>query len=337
MASYPQTERNKNHREGDNSICTSVPTAARGIWTRVLDPVSISYYQPLDRFVVHEGPSPPPLPDVSRRVRELAPFYARFLNFAHLNPENFRIDPFVELCVETTTKCNLRCNVCISDSGPQAKEFLALSDLKRTLANKTLPLRLTLTGGEFFARTDWKAMTDYLFDLGIGIVVSTNGTLLTERTLKYFSNSPTVFALSLDGLEETHDMLRRQAGNFQTVWKSLRRLEDAGIPVHVYSVLQETNKAELLPLSHELSQLNIVEHRIMNVINRGRGGDLGIPPPPAIKDELEKLNLPHVVTVKSRQHPFPLLRASGHLQWLNSPGQAEELNQVNLSQLIRGG
>ena len=308
---------------GSYVTATSVHSTEKlRIWTRKTGSVWISYMQPIDRFVVHEKPHPPSIADVVEKIRTQAPLYSRFIDFSAISLQSVRVGPFIELCIETTTKCNLRCNVCISDSSPQRSEFLALSDLQRIVSSSARPLRVTLTGGEFFVRPDWKEVTDYLLDFGAGLVISTNGTLLTERTVSYFLNTPTVFALSLDGLESTHDTLRHQIGNFQAVWNSLRALKDAGIPTHVYSVLQEANKAELLPLSLQLAEMEIVEHRIMNVIQRGRGGDLGIPTQSEMRVALEKLRLPHLVTQKSRQHAFPLVHANGQLEWLNLRGPA---------------
>src|SRR5713226_2381818 len=268
------------------------------IWTRHFAGFAVSYFQPLDRFVVHDSETPPDYAKVAQIVRINAPLYARFLVEGNRKLLDSVHDHFIELCVETTTKCNMRCSVCISESSPQAGEFLDILTLKQVLAQRGLPLRVTLTGGEFFVRPDWKSVAGWLMDRGVGLVISTNGALLNNRTVRHFIGAPVVFALSVDGLRETHDTVRCQPGNFKRVYEALVRLRDAGIPVHVYSVLQESNKAEMVPLSHSLAPFGIVEHRIMYVVPRGRGSDLGVPFTNEVMENLRKLRLPHVVTVK---------------------------------------
>lgn len=279
---------------------------------------------------------PPAYTRVAQIVRSRAPLYTRFVVETDRNFSDSVVDPFIELCVETTTKCNLRCKVCISESSPQANEFLDVSTLKQTLAQRTLPLRVTLTGGEFFVRPDWQSVADYFLERGVGLVISTNGTLLNNHTVRHFIAVPVVFALSLDGLEKTHDAARCQPGNFQRVYAALLRLRDAGLPVHVYSVLQESNKEEMVHLSCSLDPLGIVEHRIMYVVPRGRGADLRVRFSSEVLENLRKLRLSHVVTVKTNQHAFPLLRASGELQWLNSDRSSSVDGRVRLYQLLGG-
>lgn len=323
----PGSDQPKSRGETDASV---------RVWTRQYSDFAISYLQPLDRFVVHDGPTTPTYTSVAQIVRSRAPLYTRFVVESRRNFSDTVVEPFLELCVETTTKCNLRCRVCISESSPQASEFLDVSIMKQILAQCRLPLRVTLTGGEFFVRPDWRSVADYLLERGIGLVISTNGSLLNDLIVRHFIGAPVVFALSLDGLEKTHDSARRQPGSFQRVYSALLLLRDAGLPVHVYSVLQESNMEEMVHLSCSLAALGIVEHRIMYVVPRGRGAHLRVPFSCEVLENVRKLRLPHVVTVKTNQHVFPLLRASGELQWLNSDTLGLTDGRMRLYQLLGG-
>lgn len=297
----------------------------------------VSYLQPLDRFIIHDGASPPAPAHVERIIRNDAPIYSRFVIQSGDNCLDSPVEPFLELCIETTTLCNLSCRVCISESSPWANGVLPLLKLKQVLARRRMPFRVTVTGGEFFSRRDWRDFAGYLLDQEVGLVISTNGTLLNKSTVHFFAGAPVVFALSLDGLEKTHDTLRRRPGNFRQTFSALLMLREAGFQIHVYSVLQESNMSEMIPLSNSLSSLGIVEHRIMYIVPRGRGVQHRVEFDPKSLKELRELRLPHLVTLKTGQHLFPLLRSTGELQWpMQGPPHIAE-HSITLRHILDGG
>lgn len=323
----------------DDYAQTRTPTEpTRRVWSRTESGFTISYLHPLDRFVIHETSDPPAYDRITQVIRQSQPFYSRFVFVEHGSRDHLDslLCPFLELCVETTTACNLRCRICISESSPQANEFLSLLALKQTLSGRKLPLRLTLTGGEFFVHPQWRRILDYLLEQEVGLVISTNGTLLSKEMVKHLSGLPIVFALSLDGLEKTHDLVRRHTGNFRRVCSALNMLREANLPVHVYSVLQECNMDDMIPLTCSLSAFKITEHRIMYVIPRGRGANLRFTFKDDVLDEFKKLRLPHLVTIKTHQHLFPLLRSTGHLQWLSSQTLSLSGELFSLRQILGG-
>jgi len=105
-------------------------------------------------------------------------------------------DGFVQLLqnfdLELTRKCNLHCKYCYNNSGEALEEELTLSEILDTIdqACDVGSKGITLGGGEPLLYSNISSVIEYASKKGLIIVIFTNGTLLTPKTislLKYYN------------------------------------------------------------------------------------------------------------------------------------------------------
>ncbi len=148
---------------------------------------------------------------------------------------------------ELTMNCNMRCKHCGSGcEGPipgelTTDEALALAD---TLCRMGLR-HITLSGGEPFTRPDWHLIAERFVKQGVTVAVITNGWLLDEATVaKAAEVGICAFGISIDGVRETHDHIRKP-GSFDRIMGALERLKAHQIPVTAVTCIHKKNLPEL--------------------------------------------------------------------------------------------
>lgn len=158
--------------------------------------------------------------------------------------------PKLMCCVwELTLRCNLRCLHCGATAGRARSDELSTAEALRVAdALAALPAsEVTLMGGELFLRHDWLAVAERLRSGGVGLVIFTNGTLLTaERIAQLRGLAPRTIGASLDGgSPEVHDAIRGVAGAFERTMAGIDALQTAGLRVSVITTLTRRNVYEL--------------------------------------------------------------------------------------------
>ncbi|MCK5003971.1 MAG: PqqD family peptide modification chaperone [Candidatus Aminicenantes bacterium] len=145
-------------------------------------------------------------------------------------PENFDIS--------LTGKCNLHCDYCFyaeemhNRPDLSKEEWFSFFDELGSLAVRNL----TLSGGELFVRKDLWEIIDNVIKNRMRYSILSNGTLITEDTLKHFEfgkrrSRLNSIQVSIDGsCAEIHDKSRGE-GSFVKAINGLRLLKDAGFPV----------------------------------------------------------------------------------------------------------
>lgn len=143
--------------------------------------------------------------------------------------------------------CNLRCGFCDLYEHPRyMSEPLGLRIVQEAaeLGVKTL----VLTGGEPFLHPRlWRFIAEAR-RLGVGTNVTTNGTLIEKHMESILSSGVSSISVSLDGLEETHEALRKVKGCHASTLKGLTLLRAHKIPTSVYFVVTGQNIHELVPV-----------------------------------------------------------------------------------------
>lgn len=192
-------------------------------------------------------------------------------------PDDWNVYPdprLKDIILFLTDRCNMRCDHCmfwerIDDPGDE----MTLEQLQ-TLARTAPPLRtVAMTGGEPFLRKDIGAIVEAFFrDNGThNVQVNTNGLLmermqaLVESDLAAKYEKFLSFQVSLDGLPETHDRLRRLPGSFEKIKKNLKQLlklaeEHPYFRVVVLTNVNKGNYHEIEPLSRILWDEVGVQH-----------------------------------------------------------------------------
>jgi MoaA/NifB/PqqE/SkfB family radical SAM enzyme len=145
----------------------------------------------------------------------------------------------LNMTVDVTYRCNLRCNFCEflevidgrkSTSGP-LKE-LAIDDIKK-LIDQLRPRRLiTLTGGETLMRKDFPEIIRYACRRHRANVIS-NGVLIDERIAQLYAdlaprriwqNGLVLVGISMEGDEQHHDRIVQIPGSWRRTVEGVARL-----------------------------------------------------------------------------------------------------------------
>ena len=155
--------------------------------------------------------------------------------------------------------CNMRCKHCGSSCANPLEDELT-TDEALDLADQIAELGLTwvtLSGGEPFIRKDWHCIAKRLSDRGVIPNVISNGWLVTEDTIDKIKESKVgTIAISLDGLKETHDFIRKP-GSFERTTQALRRLVEKEIGCGVVTTISNANLHELRDLRKLLVEIGV--------------------------------------------------------------------------------
>lgn len=182
---------------------------------------------------------------------------------------------------ELTLACNLKCRHCAS-SATEHRRNNELSTGEALLICDQFPdlfvQEVDLTGGEPLLRTDWHVIARHLHDLHIPVRMVTNGTLLKENAQKIADSGLTTIGVSLDGLETTHDHIRKRPGLFRKIVDGIEAALHLGVPVAAITAVNDMNAGELYPLRSFLQTLGVEHWQVQPTfsIGRARKSDLGL-------------------------------------------------------------
>ncbi|MFO7751216.1 MAG: PqqD family peptide modification chaperone, partial [Desulfobacteraceae bacterium] len=156
------------------------------------------------------------------------------------------------LDLSVTGKCNLHCAYCFYHDEMEARPdlpkeewFEFFNELGRLGVRDA-----TVSGGEVFVRPDLWELIDGLVDNRLRYSINTNGTLVTEKTLKEFEKGKrrtrlNSIQVSIDGsCPEVHDKSRGK-GTFEKAIRGLRLFKEAGFPVTVRVTVNRHNVDDL--------------------------------------------------------------------------------------------
>jgi AdoMet-dependent heme synthase len=151
---------------------------------------------------------------------------------------------------EVTTRCNLNCIHCYASSVDSMKTELTTAEGKRFLDQVAAAgdvRMIVITGGEPLLRKDIFELVEYAGKLGLSIIFSTNGTLLTTDMAKDLDKLGVVnFSISLDGFTGScHEAIRRRPGCFQKALDGLKAAAQTNACVQLNFTAMQENLAEL--------------------------------------------------------------------------------------------
>jgi radical SAM protein with 4Fe4S-binding SPASM domain len=148
---------------------------------------------------------------------------------------------------EITMACNMRCTHCGSSCATSlpgeltTAEALALCDQIADLGVQ----RVTLSGGEPLLRPDWPLLAERLTRRGARVTMISNGWLISRAVIEGARRAGVnLIAISLDGLESTHDAIRKP-GSFRRVLDALSLMRSLDFPSGVITTILKRNLPEL--------------------------------------------------------------------------------------------
>ncbi len=192
------------------------------------------------------------------------------------------------MIVHVTTACNFRCEHCFVDFESEKRD-LKLPYFQK-LGEQSPPLMwLDIGGGEPFLRKDLAEIV-LSFDSKI-VHIPTNGSLIPQmieqiKRIQAQSDREIIIGLSLDGMEQSHNLIRKENDSWTQVWDAYAALRDLGnVSIKVCTVINNKNLHEIIPLMEEVQKRGVDFHSV--ILLRGETLDPTMTLPPL--DDLKAL------------------------------------------------
>ncbi|QOJ79099.1 radical SAM protein [Infirmifilum lucidum] len=179
----------------------------------------------------------------------------------------------VDVDVEVTRRCNMRCVHCYSNAMPSGEQGPPL-EFFETLADELgegSAMRVLLGGGEPLLRDDIVEIVEAFTSRGLAVHMSTNGLLFDEEIAEeLYRAGLRVIQFSLDGIGEIHDTLRGFPGAFDRVVGAIKTAKSLGFTVLVKSVVMRANVHEISKVYELISKLGVDFYSFNRAVPAGR-------------------------------------------------------------------
>jgi mycofactocin radical SAM maturase len=165
-----------------------------------------------------------------------------------MNYADWPLSAPVNLTWEITHQCNLSCIHCLSSSSVASLGELDLAEC-RSIVDQLAELKvfeINFGGGEPLLKDFFIPLLHYIHQKGMVTCISTNGTVLNDEAVAYFTGNPLVnIQVSLDGATpEVNDRIRGQ-GTFHRIIKGIELLAGRDIPLSINTVVTSLNFDQL--------------------------------------------------------------------------------------------
>lgn len=180
----------------------------------------------------------------------------------------------VSVIFELTRQCNLRCVHCFSNSGQAESNELTLPQIKNLINQfaEQKVLFLNFSGGEPLIRKDLVEILHFASQKKIAFDISTNGTLVNQEFVDALRGTRLdQVQISIDGLQETHDKLRRCKGAFQKAVDAISLLRDAGYHIIIGTTINKSNLYEIEAIIDFAIEVKATTFKTTLFIPTGRG------------------------------------------------------------------
>jgi len=240
------------------------------------------------------------------------------------------------IAINLTQRCNLACAHCYMDaetreSGSDGE--LSSDEIKELLdqiADRSNETMVVLTGGEPLLRKDLDNLVAHGSQLGLAMVVGTNGVLLDEQRVITLKNAGAMgLGISLDSLDpEHHDGFRGCSGSWEKTLAGMEACRQHGLPFQVHFSVTEQNAHEVDAMIDFAKAVGAHVLNIFFLVCTGRGETMSDITPSRYEQVLNQLVqaqeqtkdliirarcAPHFKRVAYQHDPeSPLTRAQGY-------------------------
>ena len=191
--------------------------------------------------------------------------------------QNYWDEPIIQgisLQFHITAKCDQKCKHCYMYNTPSYNEQLENALSKEEIFELFDQFReffteyhcggaIAITGGDpILSPFFWDVLTyiKYSYSFFNEISILGNSYHITpEVSRRLKENGVNMYQISIDGLEETHDRLRRP-GSFQDALRALKVLHNAGIKTVVSFTLSKMNAKDFIPLMEFLDEQEYIDY-----------------------------------------------------------------------------
>ncbi|MNW33754.1 Antilisterial bacteriocin subtilosin biosynthesis protein AlbA [compost metagenome] len=175
-----------------------------------------------------------------------------------------------------TKRCNLYCEHCYRDSGPDAsvegqlntEEGYRLIDQIHTAGFRLL----IFSGGEPLIRDDLCDLIRYASDRGLRSAMGSNGTLLTADKARELKDAGlSGVAISIDSADpSSHNRFRNAADGWEKAVEGIRYAQQAGLKVQINMTLKEDNVDDFEQVAQLAEELSVSSLHPFFLVPTGR-------------------------------------------------------------------
>lgn len=174
--------------------------------------------------------------------------------------------------LSVTQHCNLKCSYCGTVNN--SEKDLTLSEIRsivREISDLGTVAEISLTGGEPTLRNDLPDILEYAHNLGVPIVISSNGFLLDKASAINMKKAGLkMCSVSIDGSQELHDRIRGIHGSYQNAIEGIIRLKSECIPVRVRTTLIRQNLDCISDIIRKCVEMEVEGYSLRRVLPLGK-------------------------------------------------------------------
>jgi len=124
-----------------------------------------------------------------------------------------------EIDLNVTNRCNIGCSHCLFSAGPERGDDLPLNLIKKVLSDgrRLGAKEVHITGGEPLVRKDVLEILKITHTLGYFVRLQTNLWAFQQEMIPQFKKYTREILTSIDGLEKSHDSIRRKDSFRRTI------------------------------------------------------------------------------------------------------------------------
>jgi len=201
------------------------------------------------------------------------------------------------LAINLTRRCNLACAHCYLDAetlkqgGKDELKTDEVNALLDQIASRGTDTMVVLTGGEPLLRRDLEKMVAHGSELGLSMVVGTNGVLLSEYRVKSLQAAGVMgMGISLDSLDPVrHDEFRGYPGGWEKTLAGMEACRSNGLPFQVHFSVTEDNADEISAMIDFAASVGAHVLNVFFLICTGRGESMSDITPRRYERVLEEL------------------------------------------------
>ncbi len=201
------------------------------------------------------------------------------------------------LAVNLTRRCNLACAHCYMDAetlkqgGADELKTAEVNALLEQIASRGTDTMVVLTGGEPLLRRDLEEMVAHGSELGLSMVIGTNGVALTDRRVKSLQAAGVMgMGISLDSLDPVrHDEFRGYPGGWEKTLAGMEACRRNDLPFQVHFSVTEENADEIRAMIDFAATVGAHVLNVFFLICTGRGESMSDISPLRYERVLEEL------------------------------------------------
>ena len=175
-----------------------------------------------------------------------------------------------------TQACDQACRACGPRSGHKLPDELTTEEALR-LVGELAELgvgEVVLIGGEAYLRHDFLLVIRAIREHGMKATMTTGGYGFTKQHVEAAVQAGLqLVSCSIDGMEETHDSLRRRPGSWRRAFAALDNVRRAGAQPAANTQINRRTMGELLELCDRLADYGVVAWQMFFTIPHGGAAD----------------------------------------------------------------